>query len=85
MNDEKNNKFQNQNINIKKITLFKKKEETYDKESNHNQSQWWNYSQVTHSLDRKNYYKILKIKHPVLSKELMIFYDLGYLEAKNFF
>ena len=38
-----------------------------------------------HSTSKKNDYVILKIKHPVLSKELMIFYDLWYLGAgKNF-
>jgi len=36
-----------------------------------------------HSPGRKNDYGILKIKHPVLSEELMIFYDLGYLGVEK--
>lgn len=38
-----------------------------------------------HSSGRKNDYGILKIKHPVLSEELMIFYDLGYLGVEKDF
>ena len=38
-----------------------------------------------HSPGRKNDYAILKIKHPVLSEELMVFYDLGYLGVEKDF
>jgi hypothetical protein len=38
-----------------------------------------------HSLGRRNDYVILKIKHPVLSEELMVFYDLGYLGVEKDF
>lgn len=38
-----------------------------------------------HSPGRRNDYAILKIKHPVLSEELMIFYDLGYLGVEKDF
>ena len=38
-----------------------------------------------HSPGRKNDYGILKIKHPVLSEELMVFYDLGYLGVEKDF
>ena len=36
-----------------------------------------------HSPGRRNDYAILKIKHPALSKNLMIFYDLGYLGVEK--
>lgn len=36
-----------------------------------------------HSPGRRNDYAILKIKHPVLSEQLMIFYDLGYLGVEK--
>ncbi len=38
-----------------------------------------------HSSGRRNDYAILKINHPVLSEELMIFYDLGYLGVEKDF
>ena len=38
-----------------------------------------------HSSGRRNDYAILKIKHPVLSEELMVFYDLGYLGVEKDF
>ena len=38
-----------------------------------------------HSPGRRNDYAILKIKHPVLSEELMVFYDLGYLGVEKDF
>ncbi len=38
-----------------------------------------------HSPGRRNDYGILKIKHPVLSEELMVFYDLGYLGVEKEF
>ena len=38
-----------------------------------------------HSPGRRNDYAILKIKHPILSEELMIFYDLGYLGVEKDF
>ncbi len=38
-----------------------------------------------HSPGRRNDYGILKIKHPVLSEELMVFYDLGYLGVEKDF
>ena len=38
-----------------------------------------------HSPGRKNDYAILKIKHPELSEELMVFYDLGYLGVEKDF
>ena len=38
-----------------------------------------------HSFGRKNEYAILKTKHPALSKESMIFYDLGYLGVERDF
>ena len=38
-----------------------------------------------HSPGRRNDYAILKIKHPGLSEELMIFYDLGYLGVEKDF
>jgi len=38
-----------------------------------------------HSPGRRNDYAIYKIKHPVLPKELMIFYDLGYLGVEKDF
>lgn len=38
-----------------------------------------------HSSGRRNDFAILKIKHPVLSEELMIFYDLGYLGVEKDF
>ncbi len=38
-----------------------------------------------HSPGRKNDYGILKIKHPALSEELMVFYDLGYLGVEKDF
>jgi len=38
-----------------------------------------------HSSGRRNDFAILKIKHPVLSEDIMVFYDLGYLGVeKNF-
>ncbi len=39
----------------------------------------------SHSPGRRNDYGILKIKHPVLSEELMVFYDLGYLGVEKDF
>jgi len=39
----------------------------------------------SHSPGRRNDYAILKIKHPVLSEELMVFYDLGYLGVEKDF
>jgi len=38
-----------------------------------------------HSSGRRNDFAILKIKHPVLSEDLMIFYDLGYLGVEKDF
>ena len=38
-----------------------------------------------HSPGRRNDFAILKIKHPVLSEELMVFYDLGYLGVEKDF
>ncbi len=38
-----------------------------------------------HSPGRRNDYAIFKIKHPKLSKDLMIFYDLGYLGVEKDF
>lgn len=38
-----------------------------------------------HSPGRRNDYAILKIKHPALPEELMIFYDLGYLGVEKDF
>jgi len=38
-----------------------------------------------YSPGRRNDYAILKIKHPVLSEELMVFYDLGYLGVEKDF
>ena len=38
-----------------------------------------------HSSGRRNDFAILKIKHPVLSKDLMVFYDLGYLGVEKDF
>lgn len=38
-----------------------------------------------HSPGRKNDYAILKIKHPKLPEELMVFYDLGYLGVEKDF
>jgi hypothetical protein len=38
-----------------------------------------------HSPGRRNDYAILKIKHPILSEELMVFYDLGYLGVEKDF
>ncbi len=38
-----------------------------------------------HSLGRRNDYAILKIKYPVLSEDLMVFYDLGYLGVEKDF
>lgn len=38
-----------------------------------------------HSPGRRNDYAILKIKHPVLSEELVVFYDLGYLGVEKDF
>ena len=38
-----------------------------------------------HSPGRRNDYAILKIKHPVLSEDLMVFYDLGYLGMEKDF
>ena len=38
-----------------------------------------------HSPGRRNDYGILKVKHPVLSEELMVFYDLGYLGVEKDF
>ena len=38
-----------------------------------------------YSTGRRNDYAILKIKHPVLSEELMVFYDLGYLGVEKDF
>ena len=38
-----------------------------------------------HFSGRRNDYAILKIKHPVLSEELMVFYDLGYLGVEKDF
>ncbi len=38
-----------------------------------------------HSSGRRNDFAILKIKHPVLSEELMVFYDLGYLGVEKDF
>jgi len=38
-----------------------------------------------HSSGRRNDYAILKINHPVLSEELMVFYDLGYLGVEKDF
>jgi len=36
-----------------------------------------------HSSGSHHDYKIYKSKHPILSEELMIFYDLGYLEIQK--
>jgi len=38
-----------------------------------------------HSRGRKNDYAILKVKHPKLPEELIIFYDLGYLGVEKDF
>ena len=38
-----------------------------------------------HSPGRRNDFAILKIKHPVLSEELMVFYDFGYLGVEKDF
>lgn len=38
-----------------------------------------------HSPGRRNDYAILKIKHPELPEELMVFYDLGYLGVEKDF
>lgn len=38
-----------------------------------------------HSPGRRNDYGILKVKHPALSQELMVFYDLGYLGVEKDF
>ncbi len=38
-----------------------------------------------HSPGRRNDYAILKIKHPILSEGLMVFYDLGYLGVEKDF
>jgi hypothetical protein len=38
-----------------------------------------------HSSGRRNDFAILKIKHPILSEDLMIFYDLGYLGVEKDF
>jgi hypothetical protein len=38
-----------------------------------------------HSPGRRNDFAILKIKHPVLSEDLMVFYDLGYLGVEKDF
>ncbi len=38
-----------------------------------------------HSPGRRNDYAILKIKHPALSEDLIIFYDLGYLGVEKDF
>ena len=38
-----------------------------------------------HSPGRRNDYAILKIKYPVLSEDLMVFYDLGYLGVEKDF
>lgn len=38
-----------------------------------------------HSPGRRNDYGIFKMKHPKLSKDLMIFYDLGYLGVEKDF
>ncbi len=35
--------------------------------------------------DRRDDYAILKIKHPILSKDVMVFYDLVYLGVKKDF
>ncbi len=38
-----------------------------------------------HSSGRRNDFAILKIKHPVLSEDIMVFYDLGYLGVEKDF
>ena len=38
-----------------------------------------------HSPGRRNDYGILKVKHPALSQELIVFYDLGYLGVEKDF
>ena len=38
-----------------------------------------------HSLGRRNDFAILKIKHPVLSEDIMVFYDLGYMGVEKDF
>ena len=38
-----------------------------------------------HSSGRRNDFAILKIKYPILSKDIMVFYDLGYLGVEKDF
>ena len=67
-----NNKFLDPKIVPKERHTIQAK--TYCKESNHNKSK----DEIIHKppLDEE---MIMQIKHPALSKDLMIFYDLRYL------
>ena len=82
---EHNSKSQDQKANTKKPHYSEKKNKRTVKDQTIVNLNVEIIHKPLHSLCRKNDYAVLKTKHPVLSKELMIFYDLGYFGVERDF